>query len=120
MKIHYLHQSGGHVLSAPSGATYEFIEDSDGRRVAEVEDHLDSEWFLQQRNGMGQPLFDALNKIKPKPAKAPKTPTPIRPLAEPVCDEPMTAGVDELMPAEEPAAMPTAEADPFAFEATDH
>lgn len=91
MKIHYLHQCGGHVLSAPSGATYEFIEDSDGRRVAHVAHGGDADWFLKQTNMLGQPLFESLSKAKTKPAPAPAAP-PEHPAAS---DEP--AGESDLL-----------------------
>lgn len=66
MKLEYLHRSGGNCLSAPSGTIYEFTEDADGRRMAEVKDARDAEWFLTLRNSMGQPLFAALAKPRPK------------------------------------------------------
>lgn len=68
MKLEYLHKSGGTALSAPSGATYDFTEDEAGRRVAVVADRGDAEWFLSQRNGLGELLFQALNPPT-KPAK---------------------------------------------------
>jgi hypothetical protein len=60
MRIHYLHHTGGHALSAPSGAVYPFLPDEQGRRVAEVEHPDDAAWFLAQTGHAGKPLFAAL------------------------------------------------------------
>lgn len=90
MKIHYLHQSGGHVLSAPSGASYEFNEDPDGRRVAQVAHAGDADWFLQQTNTLGQPLFEAISKPKTKP-----TPAPVAPPVEPAQPDDLLDTQDE-------------------------
>lgn len=62
MKIHYTHDMGATNLSAPSGTTYQFEKDGQGRRVAEVDDPDDAEWFLSQRDVAGKKrLFESLD-----------------------------------------------------------
>ena len=68
MKIEYLHRAGGFTHQGPSGTTYEFLEDADGRRVANVNDLFDQERFLSLTDQKGQPLFAAL-ETKASPAK---------------------------------------------------
>lgn len=73
MKIEYLHRAGGFTHQGPSGTSYEFQEDGEGRRVADVKDLFDQERFLSLTNLNGQPLFVAL-EAKASPAK-PEQPT---------------------------------------------
>lgn len=75
MKLEYLHKSGGSVLSAPSGSEYEFKEDSDGRRLADVQSEVDAAWFLTLTNSQGQQLFVAHGVVEAeKPVKKPRKP----------------------------------------------
>lgn len=66
MKIHYKHPVGGGTHEGPSGTTYEFLEDDNGRRVADVDDKQDIERFLSIQDADGNPLFVALRKRKAK------------------------------------------------------
>lgn len=68
MKIEYLHRAGGFTHQGPSGTTYAFQENAEGRRVAEVQDSFDQERFLSLIDQKGQPLFVVL-EAKASPAK---------------------------------------------------
>lgn len=71
MKIEYLHRAGGFTHQGPSGTTYEFLEDAEGRRVADVKDSDDQCRFLALTDQKGNPLFVALESPrKPKAAKS--------------------------------------------------
>jgi hypothetical protein len=65
MKIEYLHQQGGYIHQGPSGTTYEFAPDADGRRIAEVTDPTDQARFLSITGLQGQPLFVSLETAEP-------------------------------------------------------
>ena len=88
MKIEYLHRAGGFTHQGPSGTNYEFQEDGEGRRVADVKDLFDQERFLSLTDQKGQPLFVSLNtqaspaKSEQATIKADEPAKPVKPVAK--------------------------------------
>lgn len=64
MKIEYLHRAGGFVHQGPSGTSYEFNEDAEGKRVAEVKNPDDQARFLSLTDARGNALFAAVKASK--------------------------------------------------------
>jgi hypothetical protein len=97
MKLEYRHRIGGNALSAPSGATYVFADDEQGRRVCDVEDAFDAAWFLEQTNLKDEPLFVQIETPRPRRQRMPA------PLADTLETPPEGAlGTEASAPAEPP------------------